>query len=159
MEKPKENTYGREVKSVCGLRLGEYSYAVSLQDTQEILISSSITSVPQSEEWVRGLINLRGQIITALDLRPIFGMGPLEKSELSHIIINRDGHIFSLIVDEIIDIITVKTDIFAQTPQTIAPEIRKYIKGVYKRSPNLLIEIDVKEISKLTGKSDDDAYL
>jgi purine-binding chemotaxis protein CheW len=99
--------------------------------------------VPLAHPIVRGLINLRGQIVTAVDLRCRLALPPLaEEREPVNIVVETDDGAVSLIVDEIGDVVKVSEEQFELPPQTLQSAGRDVIRGAYKLSDRLLVILD-----------------
>jgi purine-binding chemotaxis protein CheW len=138
----------KETLQVCGFRIGDGNYAVPVLDVQEVIKPQKVTPIPLAPETIRGLINLRGQIVTAISLRKLFGLKDDLTQDHMNVIVKSGEHLCALVVDEILDVIDVDQNTFEQTPSTINENLKKYIKGIYKLNGNLLILLDIKEIVK-----------
>lgn len=130
---------------LCGFKVGAGVYAISVLDVQEVIKPQLVTKVPSAPVYVQGLINLRGQIVTAISLKSLFGLeNAAEKSEDYMNIIVRSGEsLYALVVDEILDVIDVDEKTFEITPDTIDEKVRVLISGVYKLDTNLLMLLDL----------------
>jgi|SRR5579883_1216791 len=128
------------IRQLCTFCVDHLLLGVDLDDVQEVLRFQDITPVPLAHPVVRGLINLRGQIVTALDLRVRMGMGSraADTAPMNVVVRHRDG-IASLLVDEIGDVVEVDPGRYEAPPQTLAPASRQLIDGVYKLEPRLLL--------------------
>jgi len=151
------NTNEFEAKSItsqlCGFKIGGESYAISVLDVQELIRPQRVTQVPLAPDYIRGLINLRGQIVTGIGLRTLFGLEKTkEEDDYMNIIVRSGDSLYSLIVDEILDVIHVDEDSFEQAPETLDSKISKYIKGVYKLEKKLLILLDLEKILEVESK-------
>ncbi|MES2614107.1 MAG: chemotaxis protein CheW [Bdellovibrionota bacterium] len=123
-------------------------YGIEVTRVQEVVRSMVMTPIPLAPEYVRGLINLRGQVATAIGLRQLFGLENSSAEEFVNVVCKVDGSLISLQVDEIGDVIEVSQADYEQTPSTIPEEIRRFMTGIYKISDALLSTIDVEYISK-----------
>lgn len=121
-------------------------FGIDVMNVQEVAGRPSIVPVPLAPPFVRGLVNLRGQIATAMGLRELFRQ-PVVENEMS-VVCKIDGNLISLIVDTIGDVLELEREKFEETPDTIPSEIRKYIKGIYKVEGNFLSVIDLEILSK-----------
>ncbi len=122
---------------------------------QEIIRAQPMTPVPLAPPVVRGLINLRGQIVTALDLAMRLGLkerlvGPAPINVVVH---TEDGAV-SLLVDEIGDVVTVPHEAFEKPPETLATAARALIHGAYKLKDRLLLILDADEGVRLEMDED-----
>lgn len=136
----------RETEQLTTFYVGKELFGIEVMRVQEVTASPSVVPVPLAPAFVRGLINLRGQISTALGLRELFNQGPTDK-EMS-VVCRLDGNLVSLIVDNIGDVLELEKSGFEETPDTIPASIRKYIKGVYKMDGSFLSVIDLDVLSK-----------
>jgi purine-binding chemotaxis protein CheW len=110
---------------------------------QEVIRYQPLTVVPLTDPVIAGLMNLRGQIVTAIDLRHRLGLPPREAGErpLNVVVRTPDGAV-SLLVDEIVDVIEVDDDTFERPPDTLAEDARELIRGAYKLKDRLLLVLD-----------------
>jgi purine-binding chemotaxis protein CheW len=118
-------------------------FGVEVETVQEVIRHQNMTPVPLAPEEVAGLINLRGQIVTAVDLRRRLGVGNRREGELPMNVVVRttDGAV-SLLVDEIDDVVEVEDNDFEPAPDTLANSSRELIRGVYKLGRGLLLVLD-----------------
>ena len=123
-------------------------YGIEVGRVQEVVRAMTMTSIPLAPEYVRGLINLRGQVATAIGLRQLFRFLDSMPEEFINIVCKVEGMLISFQVDEIGDVIEVSEDDFEQTPQTISDDIRSFMLGVYKIPNSLLSVINVDNIIK-----------
>ena len=128
-------------------------YGIDVRTVQEVVKPMKMTKVPLAPEFVKGLINLRGQLATAIDLRHLFNLPETDKSESMNVVCQTGGSAISLLVDEIGDVIEIDPDVLEPTPPTIAREIKKFMSGVYKVSDTLLSVIDLSGILKHINNS------
>lgn len=110
---------------------------------QEVIRYQPLTVVPLTPPVIAGLMNLRGQIVTAIDLRHRLGLPPREAGErpLNVVVRTPDG-VVSLLVDEIGDVIEVDGDTFERPPETLTDDARELIRGAYKLKDRLLLVLD-----------------
>lgn len=121
-----------------GLYLG-----VEVLKVQELIRYQEMTRVPLAPGVIRGLINLRGQIVTAIDLRRRFEVpdGPGDQVPMN-VVVRTDEGAVSLLVDEIGDVVTVSEDDFEPPPETVAKPTRELILGAFKLDGRLLLLLD-----------------
>lgn len=114
---------------------------------QEVIQHQQMTRVPLAPNLVAGLINLRGQIVPAIDLRRRLGLADRSNAQLPMNVVVRtaDGPV-SLLVDEIGDVIEVGQDTFEPPPETLEGFAREIVQGVYKLSGKLLLALDIERI-------------
>lgn len=138
-------------KQFCTFFLEGHYFGVPVQQVQEVLRYQEMTEVPLVSNVVRGLINLRGQIITAVDLRRQLGMTdrPEQQKPMNVIMRTADGA-FSLLVDEIGDVIEVEDNTFEPPPDTLQGMARGMLRGVHKLPDRLLLILDSERSAKLS---------
>ena len=134
---------------------GQY-FGVDVLQVQEVIRYQEMTRVPLAPPAVRGLINLRGQIVTAIDLRRRLGLSdrPAEQQPVNVIVHTDDGAI-SLLVDEIGDVLEVPGKLFERPPETLRGTARELIRGAYKLNDRLLLILDTERTVRLTGNNRD----
>ena len=133
--------------------VGKMLFGVNLEEVQEIIRYQPLTPVPLAPKIVKGIVNLRGQIITAIDMRAVLNLGEFEEdSTPMNVIIKSGRDTMSLLVDKIGDVIDVDANSFEPTPETISENIKRIIDGVFKLDKQLLFIL--KAVS-LTEQEDD----
>lgn len=138
---------------LCTFKLANYFFGVDVAKVQEVIRHQEMTRVPLASQEVRGLINLRGQIVMAVDLRMLLGLGEFEaKDEPMNIIIREEGSAVSFQVDEIGDVLEVSDAAFERPPETLKGVARKLIKGAYKLDGRLLLALDADKATKYLEK-------
>lgn len=137
------NDSNQPTKQLCTFFLAGEHFGVDVKNVQEVIRHQEMTPVPLAPSIVRGLINLRGQIVTALDMRARFRLPPRADDATPVNVIVRSGDgIVSLLVDEIGDVVEVDDELFETAPETLSPDVRTLIAGVYKLQPQLLLVLD-----------------
>jgi purine-binding chemotaxis protein CheW len=133
-------------KQYCTFYLEDQFFGVEVERVQEVFRYQEMTQVPLSSSVVRGLINLRGQIITAIDLRRRLGMKDLpEGQNPMNVVVRTDDDVVSLLVDRIGDVLEVSPDDFEPPPDTISGITRELVLGIYKLKGQLLLIIDTEK--------------
>ena len=119
-------------------------FGVEVEHVQEVLRSQSITRVPLAPAAVAGLINLRGQVVTAIELRERLGRAPRpEGQEAVVIVVRLHGEAVSLLVDAIADVVDVDPTDFEAPPDTLDGPGRDLIRGAFKLDGHLLLALAV----------------
>lgn len=132
-----------EPRQYCTFYLGSDFFGVDVQRVQEVLRQQQQTRVPLAPKMIRGLINLRGQIVTALDLRCLLGLEEAETASRSiNVVVRTEDGPVSLLVDEIGDVLEVAEQDFELPPDTVKGVARELIIGTYKLSGRLLMILD-----------------
>jgi purine-binding chemotaxis protein CheW len=127
----------------CTFFLNGLLFGIEVQKVQEVIRFQETTRVPLAPKVVGGLINLRGQIVTALDLRTRLELPErTEKQVPMNVVIRTDEGAVSLLVDEIGDVVEVEQNDFEQPPDTLAGTARELIRGAFKLKNRLLLLLD-----------------
>lgn len=122
-------------------------FGVDVLRVQEVLRYQTMTAVPRSDGIIKGLINLRGQIVTALDMRRRLGLPDrTEGEEPMNVVLQRDDGAVSLLVDDIGDVIAVDPEGFEPPPATLEPAAREMLEGVYKLEGRLLLILETDQV-------------
>jgi purine-binding chemotaxis protein CheW len=130
----------------CTFYLDKVLFGVELRGVQEVIQQVELTDVPLAPAVVGGLINLRGQIVTAIDLRRRLELPerPDDIRPVNVVVRTRDGAV-SLLVDEIGDVVEVEQDTFEAPPETLQGKIRMVILGVHKLDRQLMHLLDIEK--------------
>jgi purine-binding chemotaxis protein CheW len=130
----------------CTFYLDRVLFGVELRGVQEVIQQVELTDVPLAPAVVGGLINLRGQIVTAIDLRRRLELSerPDDILPVNVVVRTRDGAV-SLLVDEIGDVVEVEQDTFESPPETLQGKIRMVILGVHKLDRQLMHLLDIEK--------------
>jgi purine-binding chemotaxis protein CheW len=135
-----------EVRQFCTFFLDRLFFGVEVQRVQEVICYQEMTRVPLASSVVSGLINLRGQIVTAIDLRRRLGLQERPSDQLPmNVVVHTDDGAVCLLVDEIEDVLEVTEDSFERPPETISGVARDLIRGVYKFKDRLLLMLDTEK--------------
>jgi purine-binding chemotaxis protein CheW len=119
-------------------------FGVEVTVVQEVIRYQPMTRVPLAPAALAGLINLRGQVITAVDLRRRLGFPERAAGELAmDVIVRTSDGLVSLLVDRIGDVVEVAQEAFEEPPETLAGIARELIRGAYKLDHALLLLLDV----------------
>lgn len=125
-------------------RVGTQHFGVAAGAVREVLRRQQCTSVPGVNAEVSGLINLRGQIVTAIDLRTRIGLPPRGPRDGSlHVVIELDESPIAIVVDAADDVVSLDPEKFERTPSTIPEEIRSMIVAIYSSGDRIIQVIDL----------------
>jgi purine-binding chemotaxis protein CheW len=138
----------------CTFYLDKLLFGVELKGVQEVIRSLDITKVPLAPRVVSGLMNLRGQIVTALDLRLRLELEPRPAGmRPMNVVVRSDDGAISLLVDEIGDVVEVEEDTFERPPETLRGTVRSVITGVHKLNDRLLLVLDTNKACQMTEEA------
>ena len=135
----------------CTFYLDKLLFGVELKGVQEVIRSLDMTKVPLAPAVVSGLINLRGQIVTAVDLRRRLELeaGPPGMLTMNVVVRSEDGAVI-LLVDEIGDVVEVEEGTFEPPPETLRGSVRTMILGVHKLNDRLMHVLDIEKACQMT---------
>ncbi len=135
---------------LCTFRLGPLYLGINVTEVREVLLQADVTSVPHADQEVEGLINLRGQIATCIDLRRRLGVEPRDDDMIPiHVVTMSDGEPVTLLVDAVGDVVDVDPDTYETPPSTMDQATRELILGAYKLDTELLLVLDLDRITQL----------
>ncbi|MDY7225463.1 chemotaxis protein CheW [Hyalangium rubrum] len=127
-------------RQMCTFTVDGNLFGVELERVQEILRAQPLARIPLAPSEVAGLINLRGQIVPAIDLRRRLAMAERSpEAEPTNVVLRGDDGAVSLLVDEIGDILTVSAETFEPPPEHLRGPLRALLLGVHKLQDALLL--------------------
>jgi purine-binding chemotaxis protein CheW len=127
-------------------------FGVEVHKVQEVIRYQDMTPVPLAPPVVNGLINLRGQIVLAIDLRRALGLSSRPSGHLPmNVVVRTDDGVVSLLVDEIGDVLNVDPETFERPPETLSSTKCELISGIYKLKDRLLLIMDTEKAVSLSG--------
>ena len=132
-----------KTKQFCTFFLQDQFFGVPVEQVQEVIRYQEMTQVPLVPAVIRGLINLRGQIVMAIDLRRRFGMVDRPDTQLPmNVVVRTEDGAVSFLVDEIGDVLEADEKDFEPPPQTLQRHSRELVRGVYKMQERLMLVLD-----------------
>ncbi|MFQ5483638.1 MAG: chemotaxis protein CheW [Nitrospinaceae bacterium] len=139
-----------EEKQFCTFYLEGHFFGIDVLEVQEVFRFQEMTSIPLAPDTISGLINLRGQIITAIDLRRLLHLKDREEGDMPmNVVVRTADEVVSLLVDEIGDVLEVEGNLFEQPPENLQGPLKNLIRGVYKLQGNLLLILDTEKVVKM----------
>jgi purine-binding chemotaxis protein CheW len=134
----------------CTFHLGDLYFGVPVTKVQEVLRPQERTRIPLVSPVVDGLINLRGEIVTTLDLRRRLELPPrADEAESMNVVIRSDEGVVSLLVDEIRDVLDVEDADFEPVPPTLTGPCRDLVTAIFKLDDSLLLILDTERLLDL----------
>jgi purine-binding chemotaxis protein CheW len=135
-------------------RLAEQWLGIPVTIVQEVLVAQRIAAVPLAPAAIAGFLNLRGQIVTALDMRMTLRLEPrAADGEHMNVVVREEGELFALMVDEVGDVVSVADDAVECVPATLDERWRTACLGIVRRETGLLVVMDVRELLRLEHAS------
>jgi len=139
-------------RQVATFMLDQLYFGVEVLKVQEVIRYQELTRIPLAPPVVEGLINLRGQIVTAIDLRRRLGLADRREDTLPmNVVVRTADGVVSLLVDEIGDVLEVSEAQFEQAPDALAGPTRDLVRGVYKLKDRLLLLLDEERAAVVDG--------
>ncbi len=133
-----------DVMQLISFNLGNEEYAVDIMNVNEINRIPEFAQVPNSPDYLEGVINLRGRIIPVINLRKKFGMSKKDTDERSRIIVmDLQGTTMGLLVDSVSEVLRIPSGIVEPAPQMASDISDEFIKGIAKLDKRLVILIDI----------------
>ena len=143
----RKNVFGDEVQQWVTFKLETEIYGINVMQVREVLRYTDIASVPGSPNYVLGIINLRGNVVTVIDIRTRFNLEPKEVSESTRIIVIESEHqIIGILVDSVAEVVYLKASEIDSPPTVGVEESSKFIQGVCNRENELLILVDLNKL-------------
>ncbi|GAB2475026.1 chemotaxis protein CheW [Jatrophihabitans fulvus] len=135
----------------CTFWVGGVHFGVGVEQVQEVLRYQEMSAAPGAPAAVAGLINLRGQIVTAIDLRARLGLAPRDPDRLPmNVVVRSRGEIVSLLVDDIGDVIDTGGAGVEAVPSTVPPLVRATVRGVVPLPDAILLLLDADTAADVT---------
>ncbi|MGF1714606.1 chemotaxis protein CheW [Photobacterium chitinilyticum] len=136
-----------EVLQWVTFQLEEETYGINVMQVREVLRYSEIAPVPGAPDYVIGIINLRGNVVTVIDTRSRFGLMPGEISDNTRIvIIEAEKQVIGILVDSVAEVVYLRSSEIDSTPSVGTEESAKFIQGVSNRDGELLILVDLNKL-------------
>lgn len=122
-------------------------FGIPILQVQDVLGKQNVTKVPLAPPEVAGTLNLRGRVVTAIDVRKRLGLTdiPDDSREMS-VVVEHGSELYSLIIDRVGDVLTLQKDKLEKNPATLDPLWREVSSGIYRLENELLIIMDVPKV-------------
>jgi len=134
------------------IRVGAQSFGVPVLSVQDVISETPINRVPLAPPEVAGSLNLRGRIVTAVDMRRRLGMAPRAEGDRSmSVIVEHGGELYALVVDDVGDVLWLEPAGLEPGPVTLSPDWRAVCTGLYRLETELLLVLNIAQVLMLTG--------
>jgi purine-binding chemotaxis protein CheW len=141
-------------RQLCTFFLVEHYFGIDVHEVQEVLRHLEMARVPLAPPVVRGLINLRGQIVTAIDLRRRLDLLDRPEGKLPvNVVVKANDDVVSLLVDDIGDVLQVAEEAFERPPESLQGPARQMILGAYRLEDRLLLLLDTKKVLQIGSEA------
>lgn len=143
--KPQQET--NAIRRWVTFRLDSELYGINVLQVQEVLRYTEIVPVPGAPDFVLGIINLRGNVVTVIDTRKCFGLSPHEPDDATRIVIIESGkQVAGLLVDSVAEVVNIQSSQVENAPEVGTTESAKYIEGIANHNKEILILVDVNKL-------------
>jgi len=138
-------------KDFVTIRLAGQLLGIPVLLVQDVIRLQNMTRVPLSPPWVAGVLNLRGRIVTAIDLRERLGMAKRREGEKAamSVVVDFKGESYSLIIDSVGEVLSLPDALFEKNPVTLDQRWREVSDGIYRLDDELLVVLDVRRVLDL----------
>lgn len=134
-------------KDFVTIRLAGQLLGIPVLAVQDVIKLQNVTPVPLAPSWVAGVLNLRGRIVTAIDLRDRLGMPKRMQGEKAmSVVVDFKGESYSLIIDSVGEVLSLPDSLFEKNPVTLDQRWREVSDGIYRLDDELLVVLDVRRV-------------
>ncbi len=142
---------GEDLRDFVSFRVANQLFGIPVLSVQDILTPDNIASIPLTPPEVRGSINLRGRIVTVIDVRVRLGLPvkPDLDTENMGVTVEYEHELYTLLVDKIGDVVSLSNDMFERNPATLDPIWRDFANGVYRLDNELMVVLDIDRMLNL----------
>jgi purine-binding chemotaxis protein CheW len=147
----------REASDFVSVVIGDQLFGIPVLEVRDVLASQRITRVPLAPPEVAGSLNLRGRIVTAIDLRTRLGL-PERSAEESNgkarmsVVVDHGGELYSLVVDSVGEVLSLSEANFERNPATLDARWREVSGGIYRLDGSLLVVLDVSRLLDISSR-------
>lgn len=133
-----------EAHQFVSITIGKQSFGIPVLLVHDVLGPQRITRIPLAPKEVAGSLNLRGRIVTAIQVRRRLGLDPLPaEAQTMSVVVEHQGELYSLIVDGVGEVLTLYDNDFESHPPTMGQRLREVSTGIYRLKETLLVVLDV----------------
>lgn len=118
-------------------------FGIPVLSVQDVLNAHRITRIPLAPPEIAGSLNLRGRIVTAIDVRCRLKLPSRHAGECMSVVVEHDGELYSLLVDNVGEVLALNASGFERNPPTLAADLREYSQGIYRLDEKLLVVLSV----------------
>lgn len=141
------NLVASHQKDFLTININGQMFGIPILQVQDVLGEVKVTRIPLAPPQVMGSLNLRGRIVTAIDVRKCLGLNPLENSDRRmSVVVTHEDELYSLIIDNVGDVLTLQDKEYEQTPATLDISWKTISLGVYRLNDEILVILDVPKL-------------
>jgi purine-binding chemotaxis protein CheW len=125
-------------------------FGIPVLSVQDVLGPQALARIPLAPKEVAGALNLRGRIVTAIDLRRRLGLEAADKETSMSVVVDYHGELYSLLIDEVGEVLSVPASAYEQNPATLNPHWREVSGGIYRLDGVLMVILEVDRLLELS---------
>jgi purine-binding chemotaxis protein CheW len=149
----------REASEFASVVIGDQLFGIPVLQVRDVLASQRITRVPLAPPEVAGSLNLRGRIVTAIDVRIRLGLPERSAEEASgkprmSVVVDHGGELYSLMVDAVGEVLSLAATDFERNPATLDARWREVSAGIYRLEASLLVVLDITRLLDISPRSE-----
>ena len=145
---------GEDLDDFVTFRVKKQLFGIPVLMVQDILTPDRIASIPLAPPEVRGSINLRGRIVTVIDVRVRLGLpaSTVKSDEAMGVTVEHEHDLYTLLIDSIGDVVSLSNEIYERNPATLDPLWREFSIGVYRLEGELMVVLDVHRLLNISAR-------
>jgi purine-binding chemotaxis protein CheW len=137
------------------MSIGGQLFGIPVLKVQDVLGSQTITRVPLAPVEVAGSLNLRGRIVTAVDVRLRLGLPKRENDKAAmSVVVEHENELYSLLVDSVGEVLSLESRDYQRNPPTLNPRLREFSDGIYRLNDSLLVVLSVPSLLNFGNRAD-----
>ena len=137
------------------MSIGGQLFGIPVLKVQDVLGTQTITRVPLAPVEVAGSLNLRGRIVTAVDVRLRLGLPKRESDKAAmSVVVEHEGELYSLLVDSVGEVLSLESRDYQRNPPTLNPRLREFSDGIYRLNDSLLVVLSVSSLLNFGNRAD-----
>jgi purine-binding chemotaxis protein CheW len=149
----------RESSDFVSVVISDQLFGIPVLEVRDVLASQRITRVPLAPPEVAGSLNLRGRIVTAIDIRTRLGLPERTEEQAAgkprmSVVVDHGGELYSLMVDSVGEVLSLSKTNFERTPATLDARWREVSAGIYRLAGSLLVVLDVSRLLDISSRSE-----
>ena len=137
------------------MSIGGQLFGIPVLKVQDVLGTQTITRVPLAPVEVAGSLNLRGRIVTAVDVRLRLGLPKRDSDKAAmSVVVEHDNELYSLLVDSVGEVLSLESRDYQRNPPTLNPRLREFSDGIYRLNDSLLVVLSVSSLLNFGNRAD-----
>jgi purine-binding chemotaxis protein CheW len=147
MSAEKIQTENANSKEFLIIHIGTQKFGIPVLQIQDVLGPQSITPIPLAPKGVAGALNLRGRIVTTIDVRETLNLkNKCENSRNMSVVVEHEQELYSLVIDNVGDVLDLDDGLYESNPPTLESKLKEVSSGIYRLEQELLIILDVSKL-------------